>query len=142
MGRFDVTLLDNDGLFQALVIDIAPEEAMVAGDLDVGSFAEIPLVTHFSTATQDGNGRGLWSVTLTLSVFGEPATVFDNIVKPIYSGVYAWADPTKGIVPGIGAVEDIEQEISAFARVGGEAQMENKSVIQYTGSWQLAVRNH
>lgn len=133
-------LLDNDGLFQKLVREITPERADVAGDLDVGTYADLPFVTHFSLASQDGNGRGLWTVTLTLSIFDEPTTAFP-LADEIYSGVHRWDDEaTAGVAPGIGGVEAIEEEISAFSRVGGEAQMESKSTIQLTGSWRLAVR--
>lgn len=141
MGLFDVEMLDNDQLFNTLIRDITPPEASVAGDLDVNSFEEIPFVTHFSTASQEGNANGLWTVVLTVSLFDEPATAF-AMVKTLYKGIWAWNDPTKGIVPGIGAIESIDQELSAFSRVGGEAQMENKTAIQYTGSWQLTARNH
>lgn len=141
MGLFDVELLDNDQLFNTLIREIAPPEVTVAGDLDVNSFQEIPFVTHFSTASQDGNANGLWTVVLTVSIFDDPATAY-GLVKALYKGIWAWDDPTKGIVPGIGAIESIDQELSAFSRVGGEAQMENKTAIQYTGSWQLTARNH
>ncbi|MEW1990711.1 hypothetical protein [Microbacterium sp. NPDC078849] len=133
-------LLDNDGLFQTLVREIAPAHSDVAADLDVGTFAALPLVTHYSLASQDGNGRDLWTVTLTLSVFDDPHTAF-ALADTLYTGVHAWDElPTAGFVAGIGAVESILNEISAFSRVGGEAQMEAKSAIQLTGSWQLAVR--
>lgn len=142
MGRFDVNLLDNDLLFQTLVRDITPAEADVAGNLDIGSYAEMPFVTHYSLVTQDGNANGLWAVTLTLNVFYDPAVTSFDLVRTIYQGVWAWEDPTKGIVPGVGAIERLDQEISAFSRVGGEAQMENKTAIQYTGSWNFTARNH
>lgn len=141
MDRFDVSLLDLDQLFDKLVREITPPEATVAADLDVGSFSEIPFVTHFSLASQDGNANGLWAVTLTLSIFAEPDPAFD-LVSDVYKGVWGWNNPTKGIVPGVGAIESIDEEISAFSRVGGQAQMENKVVIQYTGSWRITARNH
>ncbi|WP_136057242.1 hypothetical protein [Microbacterium sp. K24] len=139
--RFAVELLDNDGLFQTLVREVTPERAEVAGNLDVGSYAEIPLVTHYSVATQEGNANGLWTVTLTLNIFDDPKTAYE-LVRAIYKGVWAWEDPTKGIVPGVGAIESLDQEISAFSRVGGQAQMETKAVIQYSGSWNFTARNH
>lgn len=141
MGLFDVALLDNDGLFQTLIREIAPQHATVAADLDIDSYAELPFITHYSTTSQDGNANGLWTVTLSVSIFAEPSTAF-ALVKEIYRGIWAWEDPTKGIVPDIGAIERIDQELSAFSRVGGEAQMENKTAIQFTGSWQLTARNH
>ena len=141
MGRFDVALLDNDQLFNRLLTEVAPVDTTVAGDLDVGSYADFPLVTHFSLVSQDSNSHGLWTVTLSVSIFDEPETAYP-LVQAIYAGIWAWEDPTKGIVPGIGAVESITQEISAFSRVGGEAQMETKSAIHYAGSWVLTARNH
>lgn len=142
MSRFDVNLLDVDQLFQKLLSDIAPTGVDVAADLDVGSFASIPFVTHYALATQDANAYGLWSVILTIHVFVEPATGWTEVVVPLYRDIYAWQHPSQGIVPGVGAIESLDQEISAFSRVGGEAQMENKSVVQYTGSWQFTARNH
>lgn len=149
MGRFDVSLLDNDGLFQGLLTEIAealppevaPDGVVVVADLDVGSFSDMPLMTHFSSVAHDGNGPGLHSVTLTVSIFGEVATVYP-IVQAVYAGIWAWDDPTVGVIPGLGAVESVNEELSAFSRVGGEAQMENKVAVQYTGSWQLTARNH
>lgn len=133
-------LLDNDGLFQTLVREITPAHVDVAADLDVGSYAALPFVTHFSVASQDRNARGLWTVTLTLSLFEDPLTAF-SLADTLYTGVLEWDEkPTAGVVPGVGGVESIENEISAFSRVGGEAQMEAKSITQLTGSWQLAVR--
>lgn len=133
-------LLHNDLLFQTLVREITPARAEVAGDLDIGSYAELPFVTHYSTVSQDGNGPGLWTVILSVSIFDDPATAFD-LVDEVYTGIQSWNElPMAGVVPNVGGVESIEQEISAFSRVGGEAQMENKSAIQFTGSWQLAVK--
>lgn len=141
MGRFDVTMLDTDGLFQALVRDITPPRADVAADLDVGSFGDIPFVMHSSSASQTGNANGLWTVTLTVHIFDEPANAF-ALVQEIYAGIWSWEDPTKGIVSGIGAIESLDEELSAFSRIGGEAQMETKAAIQYTGSWVFSARNY
>lgn len=133
-------LLHNDKLFQTLIREITPARATVAADLDIGSFADLPFVTHYSLPSQDANGRGLWTVVLNVSIFDDPSTAFE-LVDEVYTGIQSWDElPTAGVVPGIGGVEAIENEISAFSRVGGEAQMENKSAIQFSGSWQLAVR--
>lgn len=141
MSPWDVNLLDTDRLFNTLVREITPAHAEVIGELGLDTFADLPVVMHYSTATQEGNAPGLWTVTLTLNVFDDPATAWD-LVAAVYSGVYTWQDPAKGIVPGAGAIESLDQEISAFSRIGGEAQMENKTAIQYTGSWQFTARNH
>lgn len=141
MGRFDVSLLDTDGLFQSLITNVVGPDAAVGGDLDVQTFEYLPFVLHSSNASQEGNANSLWSVTLTVHVFAEPATAWP-LVQSVYSGIWAWEDPTQGIVPGVGAIESLDQEISAFSRIGGEAQMENKTAIQYTGSWVFTARSY
>lgn len=142
MTRFGVNLLDTDHLFQDLLRELLPAEVSVAADLDVGSFAEVPFVTHYALANQDANSYGLWSVTLTIHAFVEPDAGWSDVVVPLYAGIYGWQHPERGIVQGVGAIESLDQEISAFSRVGGEAHMENKSVVQYTGSWQFTARNY
>ncbi|MFJ4173409.1 hypothetical protein [Microbacterium sp. NPDC089696] len=133
-------LLDTGKLFQELTREITPEPIGVAADLDVGTFAELPFVTHSSFAAQDGNGRGLWTVTYTLSLFDGPSTAFE-LADALYTGVHGWDEsPTAGVIPGVGGVESIINEISAFSQIGGEAQIESKATVQLTASWQLAVR--
>lgn len=140
MGLFDVDLLDADLLFQKLFRDATAPEVTVIGDLDTGSYAEIPILTHYSSIAQHPSGNGLWIVTLTGTVIAETSNAFD-IARDMYKTVWAWHSPLEGIVQGVGAVESVE-DISAPSRVGGEAQMEAKSVVQYTGSWSITARNH
>ncbi|WP_100813014.1 hypothetical protein [Microbacterium lacus] len=141
-------LLRADRMFQTLFteiaagieIDSAPEGITVAADLDIGSFMEIPFLTHSSNYARDRNGPHLWTVTLSASIFLEPLGALD-VVSAIDDGIWSWDYPLNGIVSGIGAVESIDEELSAFSRLGGEVQMKNKVVTQYVGSWQLTVQN-
>lgn len=133
-------LLDSDLLFQTLLREAFPDAITVAADLDVGSNADLPLITHYSTATQSGNGNGLWQVNLTITMICETGQAFD-LANAIYAAVWSWHYPTNGIVPGVGAVEYVE-DVTAPSRVGGEAQMEAKQVVQYGGTWTIRARNY
>lgn len=133
-------LLDADQLFQTLLRAAFPPAVTVVGDLDVGSFADIPLVTHYSSIALTPSGNGLWAVTLTVTVIDEAGAAFQTAQK-VYKTVRSWHWPTNGIVPGVGAIESVD-DITAPSRVGGEAQMEAKTVLQYTGSWNITARNH
>ena len=134
MGLFDVVLLDNDGLFNTLLNAIAAPGETVGAELDEGSFGELPFITHFSTAAQDQNGPGLWAGTLTVNIFADAADGF-TVAQRFYAGIHAWTEPGVGVTPGIGGITQIG-DISAFSRIGEAVQMEAKSVVQYTGSFE------
>ena len=140
MGRFDASLLDGEQLFYRLLQGIVPSGVKVVGDLDPNTAAQIPSVMFSVIVAQEGNANGLWLATLTLTFLDHTEDAFDN-ASEIYKGIYGWEDPTQGIVPGVGAVEEIVQEMTAFSRLGGEVPMETKTVSQYQGSWQFLVRN-
>lgn len=136
-------MLAADELFQPLLTAIPTTAAKdVNADLDAGSFERVPLITHSSLFAQDRNGPGLYSVTLTVSLFIDHSHPhMTEFVGEVYDGIWAWdQSPTAGFIPGVGAVKAIERELSAFARLGGNVQMPNNIVTQYVGSWELAVR--
>lgn len=140
MGRFDVTLLDNDGLFNTLLNALATAGETVGAELDENSFSELPFISHFSTAAQDSNGPGLWTGTLTVNIFADAADGF-AVAGRFYAGIHAWNEPGVGVIPGIGGITAIA-DISAFSRIGDPVQIEAKSVVQYTGSFEYAATNH
>lgn len=132
-------MLNAARLFQALLTEAAPAGADVASDLDIDSFSLIPFVTHGSVIAQDRNGPGLWSVTLTVNVFLEPTGAHD-VVADLYHAIHAWGeDPDVGIVPGVGAIEEVE-DANAFTAVSGEVQMLNKVVRQYQAIFTITAR--
>lgn len=137
MGIFDVELFDNDQLFQQLLEDIASPGEAVGANLDENSYGDAPFITHFSTAAQDQNGNGLWTGTLTVNIFADPADAF-TVAKRFYAGIWAWNQPTVGVVPGVGGITSLE-DISAFSRTSEVVQMETKAVVQYTGSFAYAA---
>ncbi|MDQ1113933.1 hypothetical protein QE418_003381 [Microbacterium testaceum] len=131
-------LLNASKLFQTLLTRDGPPAAKVASDLDVGSFDDVPFITHSSQISQD-RGPGLWTVILTINLFLEPRDAFD-VADYVYSAVTEWGDdPDLGVVPGVGGVEDLE-DMNAFVPVSGEVSMVNKIVVHYQGSFTLTVR--
>lgn len=139
-------LLNAARLFQALLDRDKPDGATVANDLDVDSFDDIPFITHNTLIAQTGNAPGLWDVTLTVNVFLEPrdaagVPAFD-VVAAIYAAVHAWGEhPMNGIVPGVGAVESVD-DMNAFAPASGDVLMVNKVVRQYSATFGIQARTH
>lgn len=136
-----MSLLNAGRLFQTLLED-ASDVAEVAADLDVDSFDEVPFVTHSELIAQDGNANGLWTVTLTVNIFVDAARNPHETVSAIYDLIRSWGEhPTAGVVPGVGGVENVE-DLQAFTPLPGAAQMLNKVVRQYNGSFSIGVRHH
>lgn len=134
-------MLDADTMFQSLLFDLAPTGAGVAAELDVGSFDALPYIVHSSQVQQDRNHEGLYTVTLSASLFLDHAETSFSFVSDMYDGIYSWVQsPTAGIVAGVGAIESMDQELSAFNRLTSGVQMMNKVVTQYVGSWEFTVR--
>lgn len=131
-------LLDADTLFQTLLTRLAIPGATVEADLDVDSFDEVPFITHQSIIAQDNNGPGLWTVTLSVNLFIGPENPFPTVAS-LYAGIWSWNLPLEGVVDGVGSVSEVIDG-SAFSRLGA-AQMLNKVVTQYVGSFELAVHH-
>lgn len=132
-------LLNNDRLFQSLLTEIKPAGSEVAADLDVDSFDAVPFITHNSLIAQDRNGAGLWTVQLNVNLFVGPENPFPT-VNALYEGIWSWDQPQNGVVAGIGHVVEVTDG-NAFSRLGA-AQMLNKVVTQYVGSFRLTVRSY
>lgn len=135
-------LIDSDRLFSRLLDALDIPGAEVAADLDIDSFDDVPFITHHSLIAQTGNAPGLWSAVLTVNVFLEATDATFGIVRAVYRGIHSWEDPESGIVPGVGAVESIDRDVEAFTRRGQSVDLNAKSVTQYTGSFELTIRNH
>jgi len=134
-------LIDSDRLFQHLFAALDIEGATVAADLDVDSFDSVPFITHRSTISQSGNGPGLWTAALSVSVFVEATTSTFRVVQDVYRGIHSWDAHDAGIVPHIGTVETVDRDIEAFTRMGQSVDLNAKSVTQYVGSFELTLRN-
>lgn len=137
MGFFDVTLFDNDQLFNTLLFQIADDSETIGADLNTDSFGLSPFITHFSTAAQDQNGNGLWTGTLSVNIFADTAIAF-SVAQRFYAGIHAWNEPGAGVLPGVGGINEI-RDLSAFSRIGDAVLMETKAVVQYTGTFEYAA---
>lgn len=136
----DDQLLDAAQLFQTLFTRDLPN-ASVAFDLDVDSFEHIPFVTHTSLIAQDGNGEGLWTVTLIVNLFVAPHDA-QAFAASVYRVIRRWAaDPEKTYIEGVGSLDLIE-DANAFVPVSGTVTMLNKVVRQYQGSFNMRARVH
>ena len=133
-------LLATDRLFQAL---FAQPDSMadfeVASDLDVSSIDYLPFLVHSSSASEDQNSDGLWSVLLNVYLYLEARTAFDSAAV-VYDVIKAWGKhPANGVVPGVGGIEEVKV-LSAPARRSGVMDMINKQAVQYDGAFELTVR--
>lgn len=138
-------MLNADRLFQTLLMGIAKDlgasEEAVGADLDTDSFEHVPFITHRSLVAQDRNAPGLYSVTLTVSLFLDVSETGFEWVQGFYDRIMLWDSvEMTGIVRGVGGVESIDREVAAFDRMTSGVQMLNKSVTQLVGSWELTVR--
>ncbi len=138
-------MLNADRLFQTLLTGIATDlgvsDDSVGADLDTDSFEYVPFITHRSLVAQNRNGEGLYSVSLTVSLFLDVSETDFEWVEQFHDRIMLWDSvEMTGIVPGVGGVESIDREIAAFDRMTSGAQMLNKSVTQFVGSWELTVR--
>lgn len=132
-------LLDAATLFQQLLMRDLDSRFAIASDLDVGSFDEIPIVTHYTLLSQTQDGE--WSGTLTVNLYLDPATAFEH-ANDVYRVIRGWnVDPETTIVPDVGAVETIE-DLNAFTPVSGVVTMNNKAVRQYQGSFAITASVH
>jgi hypothetical protein len=140
----DPTLLNPDRLFQQLLIALdltGVADGSIAADLDIDSFDRVPFITHNTTIAADRNGPGLWTAALTITAHIEAGIAHFPIIQELYAGIWSWDGPDDGIVPGVGAVERVENEIQAFTRLGRGVPMLNKVVTPYVGSFELSIRN-
>ncbi|KJL39909.1 hypothetical protein [Microbacterium trichothecenolyticum] len=134
-------LLNAGKLFQSLFTRDLPEPWVAYSDLDVGSFDDIPIATHSAVIQQNGNGEDVWSVTLTVNLFLDPAGAFDRAAF-VYAVIHAWDDdPEESIIPGVGAIESVD-DLDAFMPASGEVLMNNKAVRHYQGAFSITAKVH
>lgn len=136
-------------LHQLLVRDVQEqleedETLAIAPDIDVNQLAHLPAVLF--TVTGDGqvaNGPGLWSFTLTLSVFGEGMDQAKRFARLLYDVVHHWDDRpdlTPISIDGENTWVSELDDIDLFSRLSS-ADIDGRNVTQYVGSFALALRN-
>jgi hypothetical protein len=135
-------LIDADEFFQTLISNLSVSGLTVGADLGPDAGDQIPFISHNSILSQNANGPGLWTVNLTLTLYLEVTTTTFQTVKDVYAGVHGWGNGmgVDGFVMGLAAVVDVE-DVQAFTRVGQDVALNNKTVTQYVGSFELSIRN-
>lgn len=124
--------------------DTFEETLLVAPDIDVNELDELPAILF--TLTGDGqvaNGDGLWSFILTLSTFGYGMDQAKQFAKLGYDIVHAWDQGGPGTVIEI---DDEETWVSSVDDIDlpsrlPSALIAGRNVVQYVGSFALALRN-
>ena len=130
-------LLNADRLFQTLLSDGLDYD--VAAELDADTIEDTPAMIHSSNFQQIGNGDGLWQGALTVHLFTFAASAF-TAASELYALIHSWGDhPLNGVVPGVGAVVTVD-DMNALSRSSGEVNMDNKQVVQYSGSFEITIK--
>lgn len=131
-------LIDDERLvFQLLRRDLPPG-VMVAAELDVEAWDELPFVTFITAGDSSGNGPGLWECSLTLNIFGEGEAAF-ALAQEVYQAVHSWDMPGVAVLPGIGSVEAVA-DVSKPSRTAS-VSIGGKNTTQYSAIFRLALRN-
>lgn len=136
----ELDLVDDEQLVFALLSRDLDDSVTVAAELDVDSIDTLPFVTFLSAGGEQGsNGPGLWSVQLTVNVFGDGSTAAWETCRAVYRAIHAWAKPGASSLPNLGHVSRVT-DLSKFARVAAVA-MQGKQITQYVGTFTLMIRN-
>ena len=131
-------LLNSDRLFQTLLA--TGLEYDVAGELDADTIETMPAMVHSSSFQQNGNSDGLWQGILTVHLFAYAASAFTAAAE-LYELIHSWGDhPLEGVVPGVGAVVTVE-DMNSLSRSSGEVSMDNKQVVQFSGSFEITIKH-
>lgn len=144
-------MIDAEVYLQTLIVrdteeDLDPGEVVtIAPDIDVDQLEKMPALLW--TLTGDGqvaNGDGLWSYTLTLSVYGEGMDEAKRWARFFYKLVHYWDENpalTKLTVDGdpiwVSTLEDIDLPTRQSS-----ADIDGRNVTQYVGSFALALRSN
>lgn len=126
---------------EALDLD---EDVSIAPDIDVDQLEHLPAILF--TLIGDGqvaNGDGLWNFILTLSTFGEGMDQAKRFARIGYDIAHAWNGNSAATVIDVDGeptwVSDVS-DIDVPSRLAA-AQIPGRNVVQYVGSFGLALRN-
>jgi hypothetical protein len=134
-------MIDPEELLHTLLDAGKPAGSTVAPETNLDSIESLPLVLFTVLGPgQDGNGPGLWDVTLDLSVIGATLDDARTTAKAFYDLVWSWnEDPAAATVDGVGTVSGVA-DASLFSRQP-TSDVAVHGVTQYDGSFDLQLRN-
>lgn len=116
--------------------------ARVVPETDTESLGQMPLWQfNLLGDGQNGNGQGIYAITLDLSVFAVGIDAAIAQATAAYDAVWGWdSDPLTAVVDGVGWVQQVD-DISFFSRMG-TPEMTGALVRQYAGSFGLSLRSN
>jgi len=134
-------MIDPEELLYTLLKRGKPDGSTVAPETDLDSIDSLPLVLYDVIGDgQDGNGPGLWNVTLNLSVIGATLDDARTTARAFYDLVWSWNDdPEAATVDGVGTVSSVA-DASLFSRQPS-SDIAVHDITQYDGSFDLQLRN-
>jgi hypothetical protein len=145
-------VIDAEVYLQTIIVrdteeDLDPEDGdiAIAPDLDVDELAgNYPALLW--TLTGDGqvsNGEGLWTYTLTLSDYAEGMDKAKKWARWFYKLVHYWDEHPElteleidGDTIWVAGVEDIDVPTRQSS-----ADVDGRHIVQYVGSYALALRS-
>lgn len=134
-------LVDDELFLFTLLKRDVPSGAVIAAEMDVDSIDNLPLITFSARGgDQAGNGPGLWTCPLTIRVFAEGQDSTWELCRTLYRIIHEWEIPGNGIVEDVAVVSTVT-DLSKFSR-DASVDMQGKNVTQYTGSFELIIKNN
>jgi hypothetical protein len=134
-------LLDRDAT--DLQLDDS-EETWVAPDLDIEFLERIPALTwNVSGDGQTSNSEGLWTYIFNINCFGIGLDQAKALARAGYDVVHGWGtDPASSrfVVDGDAIFVLEVQDIDLPSRVA-KAMIDGRSVVQYSGTFAIALRS-
>jgi len=134
-------MIDHETIFWSLLDRDLISGTYFSSETNIAADFEIPLPAIIYSLTNTGqtqNGPNLWTGQVDVQILGDPEPAWD-LAANVYDILHQWADEQTGVVDDVGWVQDVT-DISAFSRPTG-TQIVGKGVIQYAGSFALALRN-
>ena len=126
--RFCQTILEEDAYPGSTVIV----------DLDAHSYEDAPIVS-WTFLNQGQHDYGLWSGILAITVICT-ASEQEVLLAHLYDQVHSWESLDKGELPGESLGVETVTDQSVFDIVN-QANMNGKHLVQFTGSFNLIVRD-
>lgn len=134
-------MIDHETLIWTLLTRDLPSGTFVSLEENISGAQSITLPAVIYSLVNTGqtqNGPNLWTGQLDTQVLGSADTAW-GLASDLYDSIHAWAEQQTGIVADIGWVSTLS-DIEAFTR-SATTQTVAKGVIQYAGSFALALRN-
>lgn len=114
-----------------------------APDIDTTILERLPALTwNISGDGQQASGPGLWTFVLNANIFGDGMDAAKALARAVTDVVEAWGEdprPTRLTVDGYRMAIASADQIDIPTRLA-RSEIDGIDVVQYAGSWSLAIR--